>query len=285
MRPTLSSHLLVYHPLDAAALDALAAVGPRDLEVWLAEPHVPWRDPAAVERFRDALGGHGLRAASVHLPFYPSVPALREQGCKWSVIDPDPAARAEAVAGAAEGLRAAALLGADRGVLHLGWQRDPWDDHAHGWAREAVAALLPVAREVGVRLLLENIVSEGTRAAALVALLDEVDPDREAGVCLDLGHAHVLGGVLEELRAAAPRLDHLHVHDNDGTEDAHLAPGRGTIAWDAVLAELGARRFDGMGALELRDPTKGEAGAPAVCATAADEVRDFLTRLGEEATA
>lgn len=275
MRLTLSTHLLVHGELDFAALEAIRRSGHDVIELWLAEPHVPWRNPGRCERFRAALAGHGLTAATVHLPFYPSVPELKEQGRKWSLLHADPAERRAALDGAADGLRAAALLGAQGAVLHLGWQRDAWDGHAHGHAREAVSELLPVARAAGVRLLLENIISSGTRAAALLALLEEVDPGGEAGICLDLGHAHVEGGVLAELRDALPRLAHLHVHDNDGTEDAHLAPGRGTIAWPGVVELLRDFGYAGLGALELRDATRGTAGAPELCRAAAADTRGF----------
>ena len=257
MELTLSTHLLVYRPLPAGGLPALSEAGFSRLEIWLAEPHVPWRDAKRLTRFRRALDDAGLAASSVHLPFYPSVPELLEHGRRWSLIDPDPAARRTARDAAAEGLHAAAALGASQAVLHLGWQRDAWPADAAVWAREAVAALLPVARACNVALLLENIISEGTRCRRLVELLDEVDPQREAGICLDLGHAHVEGDVLEELEDALPRLRHLHVHDNDGRSDDHLAPGLGTMPWDAVQRRLATAGYCGQGALEIRDRSRG----------------------------
>ncbi|HEX9792951.1 MAG TPA: sugar phosphate isomerase/epimerase family protein [Planctomycetota bacterium] len=276
MELTLSTHLLVYAALDAAALRALAASGYATVEVWLAEPHVPWRDAHALEEFGGRLRDHGLRAGTVHLPFYPSVPALRAENRRWSVIDPaSAAARREAVAGAAAGLQAAAALGARAGVLHLGWQGDVWSESSHAWAREAVAELLPVARHCGVQLLLENIISEGTRAARLVELLDELDPVGDAGVCLDLGHAHVEGDVLDQLEAALPRLAHLHVHDNDGASDDHRAPGAGTLPWRAVLGRLRAHDYRGQGALEIRDSSKGRETAATVVAREAGLARAF----------
>ena len=72
-----------------------------------------------------------------------------------------------------------------------------------------------------------------------------------------LGHAHVDGGVLDELEQAAPRLCHLHLHDNDGRSDAHLAPGQGTIPWAQVLERLHAAGYQGAGALEVRDLSRG----------------------------
>jgi len=284
VRLTLSTHLFVHGELDGAALEAVRLAGHDTLEVWLAEPHVPWRDPARCERFGAALAGAGLRAASVHLPFYPSVPELKEQGRKWSLLHPDPSERRAALDGAADGLRAAGLLGAGSAVLHLGWQKDAWDERSHAFAREAVSQLLPVAQAAGVRLLLENIISSGTRVRALLDLLAEVDPAGAAGICLDLGHAHVEGDVVEELRAALPRLAHLHVHDNDGTEDAHLAPGRGTIPWPRVIALLRESGYSGLGALELRDASRGQTAAPALGRATAAETRGFRALWEQPAT-
>lgn len=261
MEWTLSTHLLVYQEFDHHAWQALSDRPWKGLEVWLAEPHVPWTQPQALEAFARRLHDHGLHVASVHLPFYPSVPALLDHGARWSLIDPDPIGRQQALRGAADGLHAAAALGARHAVLHLGWQCDPWSDHSHGWAREGVAALLAIAADAGVTLLLENIISSGTRCAALVDLLNEVDPGRQAGICLDLGHAHLDGGVLAELNDAGERLQHLHVHDNDGCSDQHLAPGLGNLPWPALFEALQHRHYRGTGALEIRDTSRGDTPA------------------------
>jgi len=280
MEFTLSTHLLVYEQLGATALEALASSGYPKLELWLAEPHVPWRDASALSAFSARLGDYGLAAASVHLPFYPSVPELLEQNTRWSLIDHSAAARKSALAASADGLFAAAALGADCGVLHLGWQNDTWDRACEEWAREAVAALVPVAREAGVKLLLENIISSGTRVSKLIELLDEIDPLGHVGLCVDLGHAHVEGNVVEELQAALPRLDHLHVHDNDGNTDSHLAPGKGTIPWRDVLAELQGADYQGYAALELRDYSRGCAGCSETLQQSLADVDAFRQSVG-----
>lgn len=280
MEFTLSTHLLVYEELGHEALEALGACGYPKLELWLAEPHVPWRNAAALSDFRARLEDYGLSAPSVHLPFYPSVPELLEQNARWSLIDGAKNARKEAIKATSDGLHAAAALGASCGVLHLGWQGDAWNEFSDGWAREAVAELVPVAKEAGVKLLLENIISSGTRVSKLVELLDEVDPQRQVGLCVDLGHAHVEGSVAEELRLALPRLDHLHVHDNDGQTDAHLAPGAGTIPWQEVLGVLEAAEFSGYAALELRDYSRGCSGCSATLQQSLADVSAFRKNLG-----
>ena len=60
------------------------------------------------------------------------------------------------------------------------------------------------------------------------------------GICLDLGHAHAFSSIpvtqwVEELGSS---IRHIHIHDNDGTKDSHLAIGDGTIAWDCVTDAL-----------------------------------------------
>ena len=60
------------------------------------------------------------------------------------------------------------------------------------------------------------------------------------GVCLDVGHAHAFSSIpitqwIDEL---GPYIRHIHIHDNDGTRDSHLAIGAGTIPWTAVTANL-----------------------------------------------
>lgn len=275
MELTLSTHLLVYHELRSQALVALEGSGYAQLELWLAAPHVPWRDSEALDAFYRRLQDHGLQASSVHLPFYPSVPELIEQNARWSLIDPQREARQEALRAAADGIHAAAQCGAREAVLHLGWQGDVWTESSAAWAREGVQALIPVARQAGVRLLLENIISSGTRVQKLMELLDEIDPEREVGLCVDLGHAHVEGDVVEELRLALPRLAHLHLHDNDGQQDAHLAPGKGTIPWAAVLALLQQAGYSGKAALELRDYQRGSLEEAEVLRHYLKEVDDF----------
>jgi sugar phosphate isomerase/epimerase len=257
MTVALGSHLLVYHKLEKKHLQCFESNGVRQLELWLAEPHIPWRDPQKLERFKEMLYDFQIVVPSVHLPFYPSVPELLNQGIKWSVIADKKKQREIAIQGAAEGIAAAATLGAHSAVLHLGWQRDFWNDFSHGWAREAVQRLMSVAKKQNIKLLLENIISEGTRIDSLMNLLAEIDPEKTVGICLDLGHANIEGEILEILKQASSRLDHIHVHDNNGKEDSHLCPGQGSIPWDKVLDILEDKEFNGIATLELRDYSRG----------------------------
>ena len=63
--------------------------------------------------------------------------------------------------------------------------------------------------------------SSRTISSTPTALVDLLEGDLElgdAGVCLDFGHAHMLGGAPEAAEALSGHVITTHVHDNDGTE-------------------------------------------------------------------
>jgi len=68
---------------------------------------------------------------------------------------------------------------------------------------------------------------------------------------LDFGHAHMTCGITDAIRAAGGHLKYTHVHDNDGVNDTHLLPGRGTLPWDEARRELRKIDYQGVFLLEV----------------------------------
>lgn len=61
----------------------------------------------------------------------------------------------------------------------------------------------------------------------------------QAGALLDTGHAHVNGWDLPAVvQSLGKRLQACHIHDNDGSGDAHLPVGQGDIDWKAYFAAI-----------------------------------------------
>lgn len=60
------------------------------------------------------------------------------------------------------------------------------------------------------------------------------------GLCLDIGHAHCYSKdpVQQWAQALNPYIRHVHVHDNLGKKDSHLALGEGTIPVQEVFDKL-----------------------------------------------
>ena len=76
------------------------------------------------------------------------------------------------------------------------------------------------------------------------------------GVTLDIGHANT-NGLVDAFLAHVREVDHLHIHDNHGQSDEHLALGDGTIAWEKAGRVI-ARDYSGPVVIEGR--TLEEAG-------------------------
>lgn len=128
-----------------------------------------------------------------------------------------------------------------------------------GWDRnvERYLYLAKTAKEYGVTICIENmnthdgpinyvaLTNQPDRAARLVDTLNDLAGAKVFGFCLDIGHA-VLGSQDPQdfLETLGDRLTCLHVHDNDGVGDQHLAPGMGGIDWNHVIAGLKHIHYD-----------------------------------------
>jgi sugar phosphate isomerase/epimerase len=66
----------------------------------------------------------------------------------------------------------------------------------------------------------------------------------------DFGHANTIGKVNDFL-VQVNKAHHLHIHDNNGMSDEHLALGDGTIPWSAVGKAV-ATRYNGVVVIEGR---------------------------------
>ena len=74
-----------------------------------------------------------------------------------------------------------------------------------------------------------------------------------SGICLDYGHAHLMGDLGEPSRRSPGHLWTTHVHDNGGRRDDHLVPFAGTIDWDAAMMATQKVGYDGVLMFEVAD--------------------------------
>lgn len=90
----------------------------------------------------------------------------------------------------------------------------------------------------GARLVLENTYE--TDPGLHLALLDRLKPCN-VGFCLDTGHSNAFGKQPLETwleSGLLPYLAEIHLHDNHGESDAHLAPGSGSVNFAPLLKYL-----------------------------------------------
>jgi sugar phosphate isomerase/epimerase len=150
-------------------------------------------------------------------------------------------------------------------VVHPGGLSDPADqaDRRRALARGLIElGEHATATGSSVRICVENMppgVYPGSRMRDLFELLRELNHPRLA-LALDTGHANLSAGTAAETLAAGRLLATTHVHDNNGRQDAHEPPGRGTIDWPAWGQALDAIGYEGPIMMECirtlrKDPT------------------------------
>lgn len=132
------------------------------------------------------------------------------------------------------------------------------------------------AADAGVRIAMEN--SGRTGIEMLNRALGVIGVDSGIGVCIDTGHANRsvrIDGIAAEGYIARFRdlIIEVHINDNHGAEDLHLAPGLGTVNWPAVFSEMRKLRGDAVLCLEL---ARHDTDPIATLASAHDFVRDGM---------
>jgi sugar phosphate isomerase/epimerase len=251
----ISTHLFHEHRLSREHLVHIAAHGFDAIELFATRAHFDYRDARAAAALAEWLGDTGLELHSVHAPI---VKALK--GGKW--IDPfsnasrDETSRKTALQETEAAIALARQLPYRYLVVHLGTpttERVPANDNQPELARRTVEELVEKASQVNVRVTLEVIPNSLSSAASLVHLIEDELDGVDVGICLDYGHAHLMGDLGETVETVSGHLWTTHVHDNGGKRDDHLVPYAGTIDWEAAMMETQKIGYDGTLMFEVAD--------------------------------
>ncbi|MCC7417712.1 MAG: sugar phosphate isomerase/epimerase [Acidobacteria bacterium] len=262
-----STHLYRQRPLSRAHLLEIAAHGFETVELFATRTHFDFHSAAAIGDLQQWLGEAGLSLHAIHAPVGEGNRAGGWTGA-LSLASADPAARARALGEAEQALYIARRIPASVFVAHIGlprWQRPspagPTETRAadtRDGARRSVEALAGVAAPLGVRVAVEVIQNELSRAGSLAHFI-EADLEQDGvGICLDFGHAHLDGDLNDAIEIVSEHLAAVHVHDNRGHADDHLLPFEGTIDWPAALTGIQKVGYEGPLMLEIegRGPSK-----------------------------
>jgi sugar phosphate isomerase/epimerase len=134
-------------------------------------------------------------------------------------------------------LQASKTLGSPQIVVHPGYGPYVFSKNFPGWlerAKPVLGNIVAKAKELGIKLAFENIYDTTPEDLRnLVTLF----PEETVGVCFDIGHFNLFSEVplrnwLEEL---GPRILELHLHDNSGENDDHIAVGDGSVKFAPLL--------------------------------------------------
>ena len=212
--------------------------------------------------WKDAAEKHGLQNFQAHAPFPSVVPGGGEYNDYLM----------EALRRIIAGCR---YIGCSRLVIHpFFFPYDHQMDKKTEWEMniEKYASLMDIARENDVTICLENmfgryrgkiyaaICSDLEEACRYVDTLNDLAGERRFAFCLDTGHLLLLGlDVKNAILKLGNRIETLHVHDNNGIGDQHLAPYMGILDWGRFtegLSEIGYRKplsFETFNAMNVFD--------------------------------
>ena len=168
--------------------------------------------------------------------------------CDLNLATLNPEMRPHVLGRMERSLRLSALLGAKTWVLHPGTHGAlSWVHRGEDWKvnLSSMKHLQSLGNELGVEVTIENI-------SAGYAVLGRVEDflrlyrewPRAPRITLDVGHSHVKKQTQQYLRKLSGQIGHVHVHDNKGDFDTHLAVGSGTLQWKEFLRSLIETGFD-----------------------------------------
>jgi len=255
MRFGISTHLFHGERLTRRHLERIAAEDFPLVEIFATRTHFDYHSTAAADELRRWLDDLSLTAWSMHAPI-----TDRFVGGQWgraySTATSDGPRRQEALDETVAAMRSACALGCTVLVVHLGIpQGQPIgaDDNQRGALQRSLVSLAEASAAAGLRLALEVIPNDLATPDALVAWLTGDLELGDAGVCVDFGHAHLMGGSAEAVEVLSGHILTTHVHDNRGRSDDHLVPFTGTIDWPGTVMALSKVGYAGPLMFELPD--------------------------------
>jgi sugar phosphate isomerase/epimerase len=257
MKLGLSSLLFPGKPVEEV-VEAVAKLGFQYLEVIRDMPHfTPGLDVSRLKKLRELIDSHGL-GATVHASFWDLNPMSHY-----------PVLRELAISQTKDCIRACDALGGDVITVHPGrcWFKENGElfNKAKNWYKKFIAECLELSRELGITLAVES----GSYHADYPHATEEFEEVAKGleglGVTLDVGHVYISAtaegkpspqrSIIEAIQEMKSRLANVHLHDNHGTRDEHLPPGRGEINFEQVLGALKESNYNGPLTLEPWNPS------------------------------
>ena len=204
---------------------------------------------------RNTVEGCGITFSQTHSPWrYPPRDFLPED-------------RAERLESMKKAIRGTAYLGAPYFVVHPVM---PFGANSSDNAGEMIemncdfmGQLADAGREYGVTVCLENLPTwytdgKGFRmiyeghccnpydAVAEIDMLNDIAGKECFGLCLDTGHLNITRTPVNNyVSVLGNRIKCLHMHDNNGMDDSHMAPYTGSVRWEDYISALRAIGYSG----------------------------------------
>lgn len=235
MLKAISTHVYVRERLHSGLLDGLLHAGAETIEIFGARGHFDYANRRShVKEISDWFRDKAVPLNSIHSPMYTEYEWGRRGSPPVNIAAVDKRARIEAMDEIKRAIEVAEVIPFRFLVQHVGTSGEDWDPKKADAAMTSIEHLKAFAKPLGVTVLVENIPNELSTPERLVELIQNAHFD-DVGVCFDVGHAHIMGGVAQAFELLKPLVRSTHVHDNAGMNDDHLWPGDGTINWEETM--------------------------------------------------
>ena len=126
-----------------------------------------------------------------------------------------------------------------------------FEDKIYDLSRDAIRELGKYGNDLGVTVAIENMPDFEGHLYKNMFDLNEVLEEYDMYMTLDIGHAYHSGYSPDDMYF--DRVRHIHIHDNEGDEDAHLALGEGSIDLKQIIANYEKNKYDGIYVIEVND--------------------------------
>jgi len=206
---------------------------------------------AAIDKVKNIANEVGVQFELCHLPFGVKIGGTPEEIAPFN----------ESVHTAIDAM---AQLGVGYAVLHpntTSIKRIKFDrQEQYDSVMSHLSPFVEHANKVGLNIVVENmrVVNQNYTIHRYCGDPDELCTIADAlgvGICWDTGHAHINGlKQAESLAYIGSRLKMLHINDNFGEDDIHIAPFTGTIDWADTMKGLKNIGFNGLLNYEIKAP-------------------------------
>ena len=249
-----STHLYHEQRLQKAHLIEIAANGFEAVEVFATRSHFDYHDVTAIRSLEDWLKESKLELHSVHAPITDVFANGRGQR-DFSTATRDSEARKATLHEMAAALEVSKTIPFKFLVVHLGIplaQHPGPDENDRDAAIRSLQEIHGMAEAAGVTVALEVMGNGLSTPSDLIEMLERNFEDADMGICMDVGHAHLLGDTGEAIETASEYLVTTHIHDNRRQSDDHLVPFQGSINWAAAIMAFEKIGYDGVLMYEVK---------------------------------
>jgi len=205
---------------------------------------------AHVLPYKEATEKYNIKFSQVHAPFPSYVPGDEEINARMQKV-------------LIKSIELTARLGCRQLVVHPPHMESVYEritvEDEERWLLEQYVPLIPHLKKHGVVCMLENLFNRGVEgqryacdcsdfplAVKWVDMLNDLAGEEVFGFCFDVGHCFLARqNVYRAVKLLGHRLKCLHMQDNTGHIDMHIAPYAGYIKWEDFLTALKEINYQG----------------------------------------